>query len=68
MSIAFYAVLNYFTTNTIAVIADVVSALGMMIAFYYGLTGFACAWYYRRDLRGSQRDLWMRASSRSSAG
>jgi len=21
-----------------------------MIAFYYGFTGFACAWYYRKDL------------------
>ena len=41
-------------------IADVVSALGMMIAFYYGLTGFACVWYYRRTLTHSQRDLLMR--------
>jgi amino acid transporter len=60
VSIAFYAVLNFLTTNTISVIADVVSALGMMIAFYYGLTGFACAWFYRRTLGDNQRDLWMR--------
>jgi amino acid transporter len=60
VSIAFYAVLNFFTTNTISVIADVVSALGMMIAFYYGLTGFACAWFYRRTLGDNQRDMWMR--------
>jgi hypothetical protein len=26
-----------------------------MIAFYYGLTGFACAWYYRRTLFTSMR-------------
>jgi hypothetical protein len=31
-----------------------------MIAFYYGLTGFACAWYYRKDLTSSARSLWMR--------
>jgi len=31
-----------------------------MIAFYYGLTGFACAWYYRKTLRSSARNLWMR--------
>ena len=31
-----------------------------MIAFYYGLTGFECAWYYRRDLRNSARDLWVK--------
>lgn len=42
------------------VIADAVTAIGLYIAFYYGLTGFACAWYYRRTLRESQRNLWMR--------
>ncbi|MGN6609198.1 MAG: APC family permease [Jatrophihabitans sp.] len=50
ISILIYAVLNY-TSNAQSVIADCVTALGMMIAFYYGLTAFACAWYYRRDAR-----------------
>lgn len=58
VSIVLYAILNY-TSNAIYVIADAVSALGMMIAFYYGLTGFACCWYYRRNLRSSARNLWM---------
>ena len=40
-------------------IPDAVSAIGVMIAFYYGLTGFACAWYYRKDLTSSARNLWM---------
>ena len=31
-------------------IIDSVSALGVMIAFYYGLTGFSCVWYYRKTL------------------
>ena len=31
-----------------------------MIAFYYGLTGFACVWYYRSTLRESARNLWLR--------
>jgi hypothetical protein len=30
------------------------------IAFYYGLTGFACAWYYRKTLRESVRNLFVR--------
>jgi hypothetical protein len=30
-----------------------------MIAFYYGLTGFACAWFYRRTMRNSARDTIM---------
>jgi amino acid transporter len=59
VSIVLYAILNY-TSNAQNVIADAVSALGMMIAFYYGLTGFACAWFYRKTLRDSARDFWMR--------
>jgi amino acid transporter len=58
VSIVLYAILNY-TSNATNVIADCVTALGMMIAFYYGLTGFACTWYYRRAL-STARDLWMR--------
>jgi amino acid transporter len=42
------------------VITDAVTAIGLYIAFYYGLTGFACAWYYRHTLLSSQRNLWMR--------
>ncbi len=56
VSIALYCVLNY-TNNAINVIADAVSALGMMIAFYYGLTGFACFWYYRKNLTSSPRNF-----------
>jgi amino acid transporter len=41
------------------VIADAVTAIGLYIAFYYGLTAFACAWYYRKTLLSSQRNLWM---------
>jgi hypothetical protein len=42
------------------VIGDSVAALGAMIAFYYGLTGFACVWYYRASLRESARSFWLR--------
>src|SRR5215470_15176562 len=58
VSIALYAGLNY-TSNGIGVIGDAVIAIGLYIAFYYGLTGFACAWYYRRNLTSSARNLWM---------
>jgi hypothetical protein len=46
--------------NGIGVIGDAVIAIGLYIAFYYGLTGFACTWYYRRNLTSSARNLWMR--------
>ena len=55
-SIALYWIMNS-SANPTSVIADAVTALGMMIAFYYGLTGFACAWYYRRNLTSSPRNL-----------
>jgi amino acid transporter len=48
-----------FASNGIGVIGDAVIAIGLYIAFYYGLTGFACAWYYRRNLTSSARNLWM---------
>ena len=31
-----------------------------MIAFYYGITGFACVWFYRKSLTESARSLWLR--------
>jgi amino acid transporter len=55
ISVVLYVVMNYLSEGN--VIADSVSAIGLMIAFYYGLTGFACAWYFRRQLTGSVRDL-----------
>jgi amino acid transporter len=58
VSIVLYAILNY-SKNPTSVIGDCVSALGLMIAFYYGLTGFACAWYYRRNLSSSPRNFFM---------
>ncbi len=58
ISIVVYVMFNY-TSNGIGVIGDAVIAIGLYIAFYYGLTGFACAWYYRRNLTSSARNLWM---------
>jgi amino acid transporter len=58
VSIVFYVGVNY-ASNGIGVIGDAVIAIGLYIAFYYGLTGFACAWYYRRNLTSSVRNLFM---------
>ena len=57
VSIGFYLVMTLVSTN---VLADTVSSLGLMIAFYYGLTGFSCVWYYRRVLGRSAGDLWLK--------
>jgi amino acid transporter len=58
ISIVVYVAMNY-SANPLGVIGDAVIAIGLYIAFYYGLTGFACAWYYRRNLTSSARNLWM---------
>jgi len=59
VSIVLYVAMNYLTSGG-SVIVDSVSALGVMIAFYYGLTGFTCVWYYRATLTESARSLWIR--------
>jgi len=50
LSIVWYVGLTLVSEN---ILFDSIAALGLMIAFYYGLTGFACALYYRREARKS---------------
>jgi len=57
VSMVLYAALNFLSAGN--VIADSVTAIGLWIAFYYGMTGFTCAWYYRKTLTSNARDLWM---------
>ncbi|MGC1281600.1 MAG: APC family permease, partial [Streptosporangiaceae bacterium] len=53
-SAVFFVVLTLTSQN---VLADSAASVGLLIAFYYGLTGFACVWFFRRDLLGSVRAL-----------
>ena len=54
VSALFYVMLTAVSKN---VLADSAASVGLLIAFYYGLTGFACVWFFRRSLLGSVRDL-----------
>jgi amino acid transporter len=54
VSIVWYVGLTAVSEN---ILADSIAALGLMIAFYYGITGFACAVYYRRELTKSVRNF-----------
>jgi amino acid transporter len=54
LSIAWYVVMKMISEN---LFWDAISALGLMIAFYYGLTGYAAAIYYRHELLKSARNL-----------
>ena len=57
VSILFYLLFTLVSPNLLTAL---IGSVGLMIAFYYGLTGFACAWFYRKDLAKSGRDLMMR--------
>jgi amino acid transporter len=56
VSIVFYVGLTLLSAN---ILADTIAAVGLLIAFYYGLTGFACAWFYRRTMWRKPRDVLM---------
>jgi amino acid transporter len=57
VSAVFYVVLSKVST---AVLTDSIGSIGLSIAFYYGLTGLACVWYYRKVLTRSAHDLWFK--------
>ena len=54
VSIVWYVGLTILSAD---VLADSITALGLVIAFYYGLTGFACVIYYRHELFRSARNF-----------
>lgn len=39
------------------ILQDSILSLGLAIAFYYAITGYACVWYFRRDLFTSGRNV-----------
>lgn len=65
VSIAVLVLLASFSHN---VLADSIDAVGLAIAFQYGLTGFACVWYHRKVLTRSARDLLFKGVFLGSAG
>ncbi|QNJ94927.1 APC family permease [Mycolicibacterium fluoranthenivorans] len=57
VSAVFYVLFTVISTNLLTAL---IGSVGLMIAFYYGLTGFACVWFYRKTLTGNLRDFVMR--------
>ncbi|MET3807410.1 amino acid transporter [Nakamurella sp. UYEF19] len=57
VSIGFYLLITIISTSLLAAL---IGSIGLQIAFYYGLTGMACAWFYRKTLLSSFRHLLMR--------
>jgi amino acid transporter len=55
LSILWYVGLTLFSED---ILFDSLAALGLMIAFYIGITGFACTIYYRRELMRSIKNFF----------
>lgn len=55
LSIVWYVGLTLVSED---ILFDSLAALGLMISFYIGLTGFACAIYYRRELTRSIKNFF----------
>jgi amino acid transporter len=54
LAVAWYVPANFISENFLF---DTLSALALMIAFYYALSGVACVVYHRRELRKSAKNL-----------
>ncbi len=57
VSAAFFLLMTWLSPR---ILLALIGAIGLQIAFYYGLTGIACAWFYRRTLTDSLRHFVMR--------
>jgi len=56
-AMALYAVMKVLSENALW---DTISALGMMVCFYYGITGLAAVWFFRRSWFRSVRSALTR--------
>ncbi|GAA3531713.1 amino acid transporter [Aeromicrobium flavum] len=54
---AFYVVTRLLSENALW---DTITALGLMICFYYGVTALACVWYFRREAFSSVRSFLLK--------
>lgn len=58
VSVVLYVGLNFASGGRL--IAEAVTAIGISIGVYYGLTGLSCAWLYRHEFASSPRALVMK--------
>jgi amino acid transporter len=56
----FLLILSSASESVGAVMSNLISAIGIMVSFYYGMTGLACAYYYRKVLRRDKKTLFLK--------
>jgi amino acid transporter len=54
---AFYILVRSISKNALW---DCITALGLLVCFYYGITAFACVWYFRREAFQSASNFFMK--------
>jgi amino acid transporter len=47
----FLLILSSSSSSISSVMQSLISAIGVLVSIYYGMSGLACVWYYRRILR-----------------
>ncbi len=57
VSAVVYVAFSYFSHDNL--IGDAFTSLSITIAFYYGITGYACAIYYRKQLLHSVKNFFL---------
>ncbi|MET0316969.1 MAG: APC family permease, partial [Rhodococcus fascians] len=57
VAVVFYVGMTLVSEN---ILEDTIASLGLAIAFYYGITGFACVWFFRRTAFTSFRNVIFR--------
>jgi len=57
VAIVYYIGMTLISDN---ILQDSILSLGLAIAFYYAITGYACVWYFRRELFTSARSFFFK--------
>lgn len=55
VAVIYYVGMTLISDN---ILQDSILSLGLAIAFYYAITGYACVWYFRRELFSSARNFF----------
>jgi amino acid transporter len=56
----FLLILSSSSESIASVMESLISSIGVMVSFYYGMSGLACAFYYRKILRRNWKIFFMR--------
>lgn len=56
----FLLILSSSSESIGTVMTSLISSIGVMVSLYYGMTGLACAWYYRKMLKRDWQTLVMK--------